>query len=125
MNRFTTNPDGTVTDTKLGLVWSKTLMDGKDRPYDEAKAAVEGLGADWRMPTIEELLTLVDRTRYSPAIDTEVFPDTKSTWYWSSTPVAWHPAAVWVVNFGSGGSYDFLRNFNACVRAVRSAPVGQ
>jgi hypothetical protein len=40
---------------------------------------------DWRLPTINELLTLSHHGRTYPAIDITYFPLTKSDYYWSST----------------------------------------
>jgi hypothetical protein len=107
------------------LEWSNTLLDGKAVSYEAAEKAAAALGEGWRLPTFEGLFSLVDRTRHDPAIDTEKFPGTKSTWYWTSTPTAWDSAAVWVVHFSLGGSVGDGRYGYACVRAVRSAPVGQ
>lgn len=116
MTRFIDNGDDTVTDSKTGLIWTKaTISEGVT--YDKALAA---LGEGFRLPTDEELLSLVDRTRHSPAIDTDAFPDTYDDWYWTSTPCAWNDAAVWVVVFGNGiVSYNH-RKHHGCVRAVRS-----
>ena len=124
MNRFTVNADGTVTDTKLGLIWSQKTI-AEDVDHDEAKEAVAAFGEGWRLPTRQELESLLDLSRYNPAIDTEVFPDTKSDDYWTDTPTAWNTAAVWVVIFGYGAVGDGGRGNLACVRAVRSAPAGQ
>lgn len=85
------------------------------------KALTTGSHTDWRLPTIQELLSLVDYTRFDPAIDITQFPDTKSTWYWSSSPDASAPAdSAWIVYFGYGGSYYYPRVLAAFVRAVRS-----
>ena len=102
------------------LEWSGTLLDGRTIDYEAALAAVEALGEGWRLPTRFELETLLDLSRHDPAIDTEKFPDTKSTWYWTSSTCAWSDAAVWVVGFSFGYvGYD-PRYSNACVRAVRA-----
>ena len=112
--------------TTDALEWSPTLNDGQRMSYDDAVEACSKLGDGWRLPTVQELLSIVDYTRYRPAIDVERFPDTKSGAYWSSTPVAWASRAAWVVNFSYGDSSDYLRvNLNAFVRAVRSVPAGQ
>jgi hypothetical protein len=120
MSRFTKSEDGkTVTDTLTGLVWSQNTV-ASDVTFEDAVKAVEALGEGWRLPTVDELQTIVDRTKYEPAIDTEAFPDTGSDWYWTSTPWARRPeSAHWVVNFDYGGVYDDGFYFNACVRAVR------
>jgi hypothetical protein len=119
MSRFIANEDGTTTDTKTGLAWSKTIA--KSINFKAAEQQVSELGEGWRIPTDHELLSIVDRSRHNPAIETEFFPDTESDWYWTSTPCAWNDAAVWVVLFGSGDVYHGPRNYNACVRAVRSS----
>ena len=126
-SRFIDNGDGTATDPKTGLVWHKaTLGDGKRMTYDQALEAIAALGPEWRMPEFDELHILVDRTRFSPAIDTNVFPDTKHGAYWTSTPTAWASRAAWFVNFGDGDSGVCYRDLNvAFVRACRPLSSGQ
>ncbi len=66
-DRFVDNGDGTVTDSKTGLMWAQTDSMG-DIIWLDAKLYSENiiLGAyaydDWRMPTIKELETLFDET---------------------------------------------------------------
>lgn len=102
------------------LEWSHTLLDGESVTYADAEAAVAELGPGWRLPTRAELISIQDLTRHDPCIDTEKFPDTKSSSYWSSTPCAWNASAVWVVGFHGGDVYDYGRDYDACVRAVRA-----
>lgn len=110
-----------VTDTKTGLAWTKTTI-AKDVTYEQAEKAVAALGEGWRLPTADELSTLVDRSRHEPAIDTDAFPDTQCDIYWTSTPCAWNPeAAVWVVGFDLGIVNVLRRGFVGCVRAVRAS----
>ncbi len=119
-----------VRDTSTGLIWARTLTQGgaaKRLDHEEATKAVTGLGDGWRLPTRAELLTLVDETRHEPAIETSAFPDTQSSWYWTSTPAAWNPSSVaWFVSFGYGDADADYRFNEAFVRAVRVAsPAGQ
>ncbi|MFZ5698766.1 MAG: DUF1566 domain-containing protein [Pseudomonadota bacterium] len=107
------------------LEWSHTLCDGERVDFDAAEKAIAALGEGWRLPTRMELESILDLTRHDPAIDTKRFPDTKSTYYWTSTPCAWNASAVWVVDFGLGYASVNHRYNAACVRAVRVAPAGQ
>lgn len=119
--RFTDNGDNTVTDNQTGLVWNKTTI-ASDVDYADAEKAVAELGEGWRLPTVDELQTIVDRTKYRPAIDAEAFPDTHSDWYWTSTPCAWNDKARWVVYFDYGYVYNYHQDGGlACVRAVRAS----
>ena len=120
MQRFIDNGDNTITDTKTGLIWTKNTI-AKDVDFDDAEQAVATLGEGWRLPTVDELNSIVDRSKCRPAIDTEAFPDTERDWYWTSTPCTWdEESAVWVVYFGLGLVGDHGRYSLGCVRAVRS-----
>ncbi|MFB2704260.1 Lcl C-terminal domain-containing protein [Marinobacter shengliensis] len=102
------------------LEWSQTLLEGETVTLNDAEEAVANLGEGWRLPTRQELESLLDLSRHDPAIDTSRYPDTKSCAYWTSTPCAWNSAARWVVSFGLGSVGDNLRYLDACVRAVRA-----
>jgi len=119
---ITLNPISHSQENEPGhqLEWSDTLLDGETVTLSEAEEAVAKLGKGWRLPTRQELESLLDLSREDPAIDTSKYPDTKSCAYWTSTPCAWNDAARWVVSFSLGYVYDYHRNLNACVRAVRA-----
>jgi len=115
----------TVTDMRSNLTWSHTLGEGNFKKAEKliAEANKKKLGGfdDWRLPTVEELFCLADRSRYNPAIDTDFFPDTKSDWYWTASSGAFDSGSAWIVHFDDGGSNAFGRAYDAFVRAVRSA----
>jgi len=118
--RFTDLGDGTVRDNRSGLVWQQGFS-----PGEQAQAASVTyctsltLGGGWRLPTKDELLSIVDSSRSNPSIDTAFFPGTPSTWFWSSSPVAGSPSVGWYVYFSSGNAnvYDATSMYRArCVR---------
>lgn len=77
---------------------------------------------DWRLPSRRELQSIVDRGRYSPAIDTNYFPDLGSTiwWYWSSSPGAGYADYAWLVAFDDGyDGHNCYKNYGYQVRLVR------
>lgn len=59
---------------------------------------------DWRLPSKEELGSLVDpRIRPpGPTLDTRYFPNTRSAEYWSSTTYAYHAPGAWAWSFEHG-----------------------
>jgi len=87
--------------------------------FKQAEEAVASLGDGWRIPTVEELNSLVDRSRHNPAINTHYFSDTYNDGYWTSERCSWSESARWVVDFYDGSvTYDY--GLDWCVRAVRS-----
>lgn len=74
---------------------------------------------DWRLPTIKELATLVDRGRVNPAIDPVFGATTVSSYYWSSTTYASYTSYAWLVSFYCGGGDGGSKSYSCSVRAVR------
>ncbi len=112
-----------VLDTRTNLMWAVKVL--PRQTWKKALKAPEKLATagfkDWRLPTVEELFYLADRTRSNPAIDKDFFPDTPSSWFWSSTPYSASPSGyAWDVHFSGGAlNYDG-QNYELYVRAVRS-----
>jgi hypothetical protein len=120
-SRFVKNSDGTVTDNLFKVMWGPTLPEYMT--YSKAEKACKDLSfagyKDWRLPTVNELFSLVDRKKYSPAIDTEIFPDTKSNWYWTSEVYVGSSDDGWIVYFNYGYVSYYYRNSVLYVRPVR------
>jgi hypothetical protein len=76
---------------------------------------------DWRLPTRDELLTLVDTkaTYPRPTIDIDAFPNAINSYYWTSTVNNFDPSMAWFVYFGSGYDYYEYKSFASHVRLVR------
>jgi len=55
---------------------------------------------DWRMPSRDELLTLVDQRRIGkgPTMDPDYFPGTVAAEYWAGTSFTMYPQGAWVVD---------------------------
>ncbi len=117
-----------VTDSATGLQWQDNEV-GNRMMWEEAIRHCEELEldnySDWRVPNINELKTIIDRSRYNPAI-VEEFENTESYKYWSSTTGKFN-ARAWGVMFYSGTTYDYgdKNDDNFDVSYVRCVRVGQ
>ena len=124
MEKFIDNGDGTVTDTSTGLMWQKETA-GQEN-WDRAIVLCENLTLagynDWRLPDINELQSIIDHSKYNPAIDTIYFPDTVSSGYWSSATYAYGTSNAWRLHFNRGLVYGTSKSSSYYVRAVRSGP---
>jgi len=137
--RFKDKMSGTVFDTKTGLTWTrcplgmrwnkKSCQDVPDRmSWSEAQSEVFKLNnqqsgyigfRDWRLPTLEELGSLVESGCYEPAINNAVFPNTPHTGFWTSTPAKYSRQGAWLVYFRNGSSYVGNQEYEWVIRLVR------
>jgi hypothetical protein len=74
---------------------------------------------DWRVPVREELRSIVDYSRTKPAIDTNYFPNTPSSRYWTSSPNAGNHRDAWNFDFSNGNDNLISRFGDIHVRLVR------
>ena len=75
--------------------------------------------SDWRVPTIRELLNLVNYANASPMIDGDYFSDSLGKALWSSSPAV--GGGAWAVDFGSAHNGRDPRGDHMAVRLVRDA----
>ncbi len=134
-NRFVDNGDGTVTDTKTGLMWAQTDNMGHIN-WHNAKLYCENIilseHNDWRMPTIDELKTLFDDSQ--DAYETICGHHVKASkqielscgFLWSSEVLSdsgRYPISALVFNYSKGYQYSARMSQYRGYRAlpVRSA----
>lgn len=112
--------DATIRDQYTHLEWERfpgQMPDGGGAVSvgDQASMLVRctSLGAGWRLPTVKELLTIVDEDPHRLYddggiayrwIDRYAFPTAAPAGYWSSSRVTGSPAdgKGWAVDFSSG-----------------------
>ncbi len=130
--RFRWDTD-TVSDSSTGLTWQRNVpatytgcsgnlnVAGDTCAWDEAKAYCTGLslaGTGWRLPTKDELLSIVDK-RYSPTVDPTAFRSTPPDYFWSSSPPIGSSGFAWTVGFDYSSSYIEPSSNTYRVRCVR------
>jgi len=118
---FRDNGDGTVKDLATGLTWQRE-DDNTPRANGPAATYCQRLtlaGGGWRLPTIKELYSLVNLKVMSPAIDSDVFPNTNLDYWWSETIDANDSNKAWFVFFKNGGSQTTSLTLALYVRCVR------
>lgn len=132
---YIVNADGTVTDKVTGLLWQQT--DGGEMTAEHAAdycAALTLAGKhNWRLPSNQELFSILDHNNGKPAIDTGVFTKSEAEYWWSSDRRADDPSRIWSVNAGGGtGPHPKRETISAggdkryhvrCVIASASTPI--
>lgn len=110
-NRYT-EFEGDILDQETGLVW-------KAQPESGLFTFEEALNlesTEWKLPTIKELLTVID---YDLANPSTKLPNQTLGIYWSSSPNALYSDVAWVVGFGYGSAGNSSRNIGRCIRLIR------
>ena len=124
---YVDNGNGTVTDTSTGLMWQQAYSPGTGT-WEQALAYCEGLNlggyTDWRLPTVNELRSLLDYSRYESMINATYFPGTVSSFYWSSTTDAEFTDRACGVGFYDGYDSGYNKYNSTYVRAVRGGQTG-
>ena len=140
---------GCVMDNVTGLMWEIKTIDGglrdKNKTYTNYSATYDPSGqygtatdasgfvtavnatnlcgfSDWRLPTADELQSIVDYsvTSPSPTLDTNWFPNTLQSNYWSATSYVGNSMLGWFDNFLGGNVGYYLRSTSYYVRLVRA-----
>jgi hypothetical protein len=107
---------GEVYDKKTDLTWARCSVGQHWREAIGCVGAVRTMtwdealqqsGSGWRVPTEEELVTLVSPSCKSPALNDEAFPgmDPQKLWYWSSSSCGASCPEHVTFEFGNSGNY--------------------
>lgn len=73
--------------------------------------------ADWRLPTVAELDSIVERRCQAPAINLEIFPHMPAVSLWSSNQSELNAVSL---NFTNGKTMNQLKAAGNYVRLVRN-----
>ena len=122
-----TNMNGAaVLDRETGLVWEKSpstdTFDWESAQYAHCNSLSTGGRLGWRLPTIQELASLVDPSVPSPGPTLpsgHPFSNVQLTYYWSATTRANDTSFAWAVGFHNGVVDIFGKSSKLPVWCVR------
>ncbi|DAB29733.1 MAG TPA: hypothetical protein CFH84_07945 [Sulfurimonas sp. UBA12504] len=113
-----------VSDSVSSLQWQDDVIGSTiawQSAIDRCENLVLGGQSDWRLPNINELKTIIDRSRANPAIAMAfTHTQTSSSYYWSSTTNENYKNNAWYVYFGRGAVNNGNKSNNYYVRCVRA-----
>ena len=136
--QYVVHGDGTITDTSTALMW-KQCVEGlsgnqcneglmEEHNWSGALQIANNTNttggfagyADWRLPNVAELVSLVEEQCTSPAVNESIFPNTGTKFIWSASPDYNNDEGSWSVDFNIGTTATLNRDFDYRVRLVRS-----
>ena len=103
-----------VLDKESGLVWERSPQTTSARWVVARRTCIEknvGGHKGWRLPSLEELTSLVDPSIAPPGPTLPTghpFLTVQSTVYWSATRVDEDARGSWAIHFGLGGGATFI-----------------
>ena len=131
--------DNSIHDKDNTYKWGGITAIGRDHAskegtyYDDWNPLVNGANqnsyggatglcgfTDWRVPSYDELVTIINNGKVNPAIDEDYFPNTPSSYFWSSSPDAINSSYAWIVYFYNGSDNSYYRHNTYRVRLVRA-----
>ncbi|NUO81128.1 DUF1566 domain-containing protein, partial [candidate division KSB1 bacterium] len=111
-----------VFDRATGLRWQQggsdeymTLVQAQEYVAEMNSKKLGGY-ANWRLPTVEEAMSLMEPRKSGDLYIDKIF-DRRQRWIWTSDKYA--PGAAWVVSFYGGSCYHLGVGYDLYVRLVR------
>jgi hypothetical protein len=119
-----------IVDRTTGLMWEQSGS-ANSMVYEDTKDYIDKLNRDkfagfddWRMPTLEEAMSLMESKQQNNNLFIDDKFDSKQDWIWTADEVPGKPRA-WVVFFNSGDCYhshvDYDKLFVRCVRSGQAS----
>lgn len=125
---YDTGTPGVVIDRVTGLVWQRAIDPGT---YSWADAQTYcssldlGQQTDWRLPTQIELISILDDSRFEPAIDPQAFPETSPSGFWTASVDTSDATRAVHIDFGRGVMATAVRSTGFHVRCLRQPVVSR
>jgi hypothetical protein len=119
LDRFMNHGDGTVTDTKTGLMWA-AKDNGSSLNWQNARSYCQNYSSgghtDWRMPTLAELKSLYDSSdKNKRGYHVTKLIDTSASSIWASETRGYEAARF---NFTYGQVYWLRQSYSGPTRVL-------
>lgn len=115
----------TLIDGATGLEWQDTAVSSMnwEDAQEHCLTLFMNYESDWRLPSMQELLTIVDYSETDPTTADNIFHDSSSAYFWTSTSSEYNSSRAWFISFQTGfsGTYDKTGTWPA--RCVRGEPL--
>ena len=113
-----------VYDLETNLIWTRKPLECGAVNWKDAMKACANFRMfgkdDWRAPTVKERISIVDYTKFGPALYPEFDAGTAS-YEWTSDVDAEDPSGgAWIVDLRNGYVYRYFQAYHDGVRAVRA-----
>ncbi|MEE9390013.1 MAG: DUF1566 domain-containing protein, partial [Candidatus Aminicenantaceae bacterium] len=119
--------DKVVLDYATGLIWHQSGSE-KYMKYDKAKQWIDELNhrgyagySDWRLPTLEEGASLIERRQANNDFYIDPKFSAKQRWIWTGDMFSDSSGLAWIVRFSLGDVSRYGVDSNDFVRPVRSS----
>jgi hypothetical protein len=115
---FTASQDG-VLDSLNNILWEPLTEDKKEN-YEDAKDICEYKktdGKSWRLPTVDELYSIVNYNYVKPSVNPAVFSKMQNKYYWSEDTFSEDEA--YVVGFSIGSVATSKKSEKSYFRCVQ------
>lgn len=133
-SRFEINQaDGVVLDKHTKLTW-KICAEGQRYlagncsgsahrfTFNEAFENFGRESSDWRLPSMDELDSIVEWRCQYPALNERIFPDSPDASFWSGSVSVDDSSYAWLMFFSIGSSTTVAKTNSAAIRLVRGTP---
>ena len=94
----------------IGAILAAMIAGGGVAPFIDTQSIFIVFGGTWRLPTLDELESLVCEKCEKPKINEKYFPGISPEAYWTQTKNRFNSKMYWTVNFMTG--YNYSRFFS-------------
>ena len=118
--------DEAVFDKETGLVWEQSPETAPNpatptwfSALSSCSARIVGGRKGWRLPTLQELASLIDPTQFPTLPSGHPFSNVLGAPYWSASTLADDSSRAWGVHLGGGGVFNDVKTLTSHVWCVR------